>query len=198
MTASGGLGRLVRRQWPWLLVALVGLVGTTAVTAILIAEPALTAGSSMAGLDGAGPSPSAYRSQQPSTLAVLGAPSPARTQAPRATRQGRSFAARQAWADVARGFGRTFTHTVLGQDAWFAAMSSWLTDEQAARYRDVPIRDIPSGTLERVDVRPPGRRDRTTGTLTYDTGMRLNIGLIYATSSGGWLVASVRPAGPSG
>lgn len=99
------------------------------------------------------------------------------------------------WSEVARGFGLAFTRTSVGREAWFAAMSSWLTPEQAAEYRDVPIEDIPNGELIEVDVAEPDGASHTLGTLTYDTGMVLEVGLSHVESAGGWLVARVSLAG---
>lgn len=95
------------------------------------------------------------------------------------------------WSEAARGFGLAFTRTSAGQEAWFAAMSSWLTPEQAALYREVAIEDIPAGELIEVDVAEPGSTPHTRGTLTYDTGMVLEVGLSHVESAGGWLVARV-------
>ncbi len=99
------------------------------------------------------------------------------------------------WSEVARGFGLAFTRTSVGRDAWFATMSSWLTPQQAAEYRDVPIESIPIGELVEIDVADPGSEAHTHGTLTYDTGMVLEVGLSYRDAAGGWLVARVELAG---
>lgn len=98
------------------------------------------------------------------------------------------------WSEVARGFGLAFTRTGVGRDAWFATMSSWLTPEQAAEYRDVPIEAIPTGNLVRVDVADPAPAEHALGTLTYDTGMVLAVGLSYRADAGSWLVARVELA----
>ncbi|WP_069110186.1 hypothetical protein [Jiangella alba] len=97
------------------------------------------------------------------------------------------------WSEVARGFGLAFTRTGVGHEAWFASLSSWLTPEQAAVYRDVPIDAIPTGTLVRVDVGDPAS-EHAQGTLTYDTGMVLAVGLSYRAGAGSWLVARVELA----
>ncbi|RIQ20160.1 hypothetical protein DY240_19140 [Jiangella rhizosphaerae] len=102
------------------------------------------------------------------------------------------------WSEVARGFGLAFTRTSVGRDAWFAGMSSWLTPEQAAEYRDVPIEAIPTGELTEVDVADPGSAAHTRGTLTYDTGMVLGVGLSYRAAAGGWLIARVELADVAG
>lgn len=104
----------------------------------------------------------------------------------------------EGWAAAARGFGHAFTRTAVGQDAWFAAMSTWLTSEQARRYRDVPIHDIPGGVLQEVTVAEPAGAHATHGRLRYDTGMVLNVGLSYSDAEGGWLVARVTLAEPPG
>jgi hypothetical protein len=98
------------------------------------------------------------------------------------------------WSEVARGFGLAFTRTGVGRDAWFATMSSWLTPEQAAEYRDVPIESIPVGELVEIDVADPGSAAHTHGTLTYDTGMVLEVGISHSAAAGGWLVARVELA----
>lgn len=98
------------------------------------------------------------------------------------------------WSEVARGFGLAFTRTSVGRDAWFATMSSWLTPQQAAEYRDVPIESIPAGELVEIDVADPGSAAHAHGTLTYDTGMVLEVGLSYRAAAGGWLVARVELA----
>lgn len=96
------------------------------------------------------------------------------------------------WVDVAVGFGRTFTATTLGQDAWFASVSTWLSDEQAALYRDIPVDNIPAGRLIAVEAdQPVGGATR--GLLIYDTGMVLDIALEYVGSRGSWLVVSIVP-----
>ncbi|SDT70317.1 hypothetical protein SAMN04515669_6177 [Jiangella sp. DSM 45060] len=97
------------------------------------------------------------------------------------------------WSEVARGFGLAFTRTGVGHEAWFASLASWLTPEQAAEYRDVPIEAIPTGTLVRVDVGAPAS-GHAQGTLTYDTGMILAVGLSYRASAGTWLVARIELA----
>ncbi len=97
-----------------------------------------------------------------------------------------------AWTHVARGFGETFTRTSMGQEAWFTAMSSWMTDAQADMYQDVPINDVPTGTLSDISVDHPGAGDTTFGVLTYDTGMKLEVSLVHVEAAGGWLIASVR------
>ncbi|WP_157987636.1 hypothetical protein [Jiangella endophytica] len=102
------------------------------------------------------------------------------------------------WSEVARGFGLAFTRTGVGRDAWFATMSSWLTPEQAARYRDVPIEAIPTGELTQIDVADPGSAAHAQGTLTYDTGMVLDVGLSYRPVAGSWLVARVELANGTG
>ncbi|WP_157574587.1 hypothetical protein [Jiangella muralis] len=98
------------------------------------------------------------------------------------------------WSEAARGFGLAFTRTGVGHDAWFTTMSSWLTPEQAAAYRDVPIEAIPIGNLVRVDVADPAPAVHALGTLTYDTGMVLAVGLSYRADAGSWLVARVELA----
>lgn len=97
------------------------------------------------------------------------------------------------WSEVARGFGLAFTRTGVGHEAWFASLASWLTPEQAAEYRDVPIEAIPTGTLVRVDVGDPAS-EHVQGTLTYDTGMILAVGLSYRAGAGTWLVARIELA----
>src|SRR5690606_22253261 len=52
--------------------------------------------------------------------------------------------------------------------------------------------------LASVDVDDPGEATKTRGVLTYDSGMKLDLGLVYAEPAGGWLIASVRLADPSG
>jgi hypothetical protein len=101
---------------------------------------------------------------------------------------------RDGWVDAARGFGQTFTRTSLGQQEWYAAMSSWLTDDQARLYRDISIQQIPAGYLDEIHVDDPGERLFTRGELVYNTGMVLDVGLAYVESAGSWLVASVVPA----
>lgn len=103
----------------------------------------------------------------------------------------------EGWAAAARGFGHAFTRTAVGQDAWFAAMSTWLTPEQARRYRGVPIHEIPGGVLQEVTVAEPAGTHSTHGQLRYDTGMVLNVGLSYSATEGGWLVARVTLAEPA-
>ncbi|PZF86500.1 hypothetical protein C1I92_01465 [Jiangella anatolica] len=102
------------------------------------------------------------------------------------------------WSEVARGFGLAFTRTGVGREAWFGTMSSWLTPEQAAAYRDVPVEAIPGGRLLRADVSEPGATAHTRGTLTYDTGMVLRVGLSYRAAAGSWLVARVELADTTG
>lgn len=94
---------------------------------------------------------------------------------------------------VARGFGRAFTRTAMGQAAWLAAISSWMTREQAQLYRGVVLDEIPAGTLRslHVDHLSPGR---ARGLLSYDTGMLLEVRLVHVDAAGSWLVASVKPA----
>lgn len=161
-------GRL-RREWPWVLFGLAALTCAGAITAILASGPDHGTAPSSLG-DFSRPSHSAPESRQPKTAGTT----------------------IDAWTHVARGFGQTFTRTSLGQDAWFTAMSSWLTDDQAAMYSDVPISDVPSGTLSDVAVADPGVGDTTSGVLTYDTGLKLEVGLVHIEAAGGWLVASVR------
>ncbi|TDD66983.1 hypothetical protein E1262_20380 [Jiangella aurantiaca] len=102
------------------------------------------------------------------------------------------------WSEVTRGFGLAFTRTSVGRDAWFAAMSSWLTPEQAAEYRDVAIDTIPTGELVEIEVADPGPAAQAHGRLTYDTGMVLEVGLSYRAAAGGWLVARVELAETAG
>ncbi|TDD96024.1 hypothetical protein [Jiangella asiatica] len=109
-----------------------------------------------------------------------------------------SDGARDGWTEAARGFGQAFTHTEVGRDAWFAAMSTWLTPQQADRYREVPVEDVPGGVLRDVSVEDPSGGTITRGRLTYDTGMILEVGLSFDDSAGGWLVARVTLADPSG
>ncbi|MBB5787447.1 hypothetical protein [Jiangella mangrovi] len=161
----------------WLLVAAVALAGVVVIGAIARSGPGSETLQPIAG----GSSPEA------SGVGDDDAPA-----APAGERSGAAVAGQPAgWSEAARGFGLAFTRTRVGRDAWFAAMSSWLTPEQAAQYREVPIDDIPAGELLEVDVTAPGAEPHTHGTLTYDTGMVLEVGLSYETSAGGWLVARV-------
>ncbi|PSL05295.1 hypothetical protein CLV30_104161 [Haloactinopolyspora alba] len=178
----------VRRHGLWLLVALVALSGLAAVGAIVSSRPdtgdvSLPSGPPAQDVHAAKVS-AAFPSRPPQP------PAP-RDRSPTAPATNESA---RSWAAVARGFGRTFTRTGLGQEAWFAALSSWLTDDQAARYRNVPIADIPTGTLTGVRIDAPGDSDTTGGVLTYDTGMVLEVGLVHDEAAGGWLVATVAPA----
>lgn len=186
--AVGVIGFL-RQHWLWLLVAVTALACGCAVFAILSTGPRPV------------PLPSAGSSSVSATPGeLMSTSSPSSPAAPSATAETADVIGASAggWAEVATGFGRTFTQTTLGQQAWFAAVSSWLTDEQAAMYRDVRVADIPTGTLVDVDVDDPGEATKTRGVLTYDSGMKLDLGLVYAEPAGGWLIASVRLADPSG
>lgn len=98
------------------------------------------------------------------------------------------------WREAAEGFGQTFTQTGLGQDAWYTAVSSWMTPAQAEQYAQVPVEHIPTGTLVDVEVADPGGALFTAGRLTYDTGLVLEVGLTYDATSTGWLIATVAPA----
>ena len=182
MRSRGVIGFL-RQQWLWLLVALTALGCGGAVVSILVDGPRPVA------LPSPGPSGPSAPITTPDGPAAMTSPSApvGATEAVGASPSG--------WADVARGFGQTFTRTTLGQPAWFAAVSSWLTDEQAAMYRDVDVGDIPPGTLTDVDIDDPGDATRTRGVLTYDSGLKLDLGLVYTETAGGWLIASVRLAG---
>lgn len=113
--------------------------------------------------------------------------------APTPPKASAGFSAPAAWLRVAEGFGRAFTRTSPGQEAWFFALSSWLTDEQAEMYRDVPVSAIPAGALEGVEVAAPDGRT-TRGLVTYDTGLVLEVRLVHVEAAGGWLVATVSPA----
>lgn len=190
-TAPAHTWALLRRSGPWLMVAVVALAGAVAIGAIITSDPA---GGTVSHGDVV-----ADESRAPDDSAQATTSSPAgsrRTSTPDVDKPEQSTAddvgaSPRGWLDVARGFGQTFTQTALGQEAWFSAMSSWLTEEQAAMYRDVPIEQIPTGTLQDVDIEDPGDGPATRGLLTYDTGMVLEVKLSYVDSAGSWLVASV-------
>lgn len=98
----------------------------------------------------------------------------------------------EGWVQAAEGFGRTFTNIDLG-DAWHEAVSAWMTEDQAARYVDVPVDHIPTGTLIDTEVSDPAGNLFTWAHLTYDTGLVLDVGLTFAGGRDGWLVATVMP-----
>lgn len=191
----------------WLLVAVVTLAGVVLIGAIVRSgpDPAGTPPFADDARTEPGPSPTGGHrgASEPSGDGTSEEPPPA---PPSGTRpapgehepegsQAAGGAAPGGWSEVARGFGLAFTRTSVGQEAWFAAVSSWLTPEQAAQYADVAIERIPTGTLTTVEIADPGAQPHARATLTYDTGMVLEIGLSYVGAAGGWLVARVSLTG---
>ena len=177
--------RSPRRRWPWLLAGLVIGAGVGTV----VAASQLASEDTMAAATGA---------QVAHNGIDAGHEDRATTEPETADQGGHDHAHGESpggWYEAADGFGRTFTNIALGQQPWFEAMKAWLTPQQAAKYEGVPITNIPTGSLAKVEVGDPGGALFAVGELTYDTGLVLRIGLTYD-SAGRWLVASISAVQP--
>jgi hypothetical protein len=92
------------------------------------------------------------------------------------------------WRETAEGFGRAFTDTRGGQQAWFNRLAPFLTPEKAEQYKRVPVEAVPKGALVSVDMRTP------TGVagdarLAYDSGLVIEITVAHNGLK--WQVASI-------
>lgn len=92
------------------------------------------------------------------------------------------------WRETAEGFGRAFTDTSGGHQAWINRLVPFLTPEAAERYRRVPIEAVPSAALTRIDMSEPSG-SVAAAVLTYDSGLQVDITLAHNGLE--WEVATV-------
>ncbi|GAB3856401.1 hypothetical protein ACFPIJ_58715 [Dactylosporangium cerinum] len=90
--------------------------------------------------------------------------------------------------ETAEGFGRAFTNAQGGQRAWFNRLAAFLSADAAERYKNVPIGNVPSGVLLRVDLHETAAVV-VEARLTYDSGLVVDVTMAHNAVK--WEVVSV-------
>lgn len=99
------------------------------------------------------------------------------------------------WQPAAEGFGRAFTDTSAGRDAWLAGLRPWVAPSLGDGYAQTDIDLVPTDTFEQVlDPQPQdGEIPTVVVHLKYAGGLLLEATVSQDPTTGRWVVTTVVP-----